>query len=185
VTHDIETYFKGRVEELKRLAKLGDPWVFLCASSFIEYLAKITLGRETTQKDYKDFLRDYFFRACPEYDKFTYADGDRDLAVQMYHVLRCGIVHSFSLIPDQQAKGKGGRDRSIILAHRASGRRHLTSYGDGTLDSVVFVAEDFVADIETVTNFIFTESSTHPLLRLNIETWWNLHPPIGVLLIPD
>jgi hypothetical protein len=107
----------------------------------------------------------------------------------MYHVLRCGIVHSFSLIADKQAKRDGGRDRSIVLAHRASGRKHLEACVDGRrnpkLDAAVFVAEDFVADIEKVTNSIFAQSCTNKKLRLNMKTWWKVHPPIGVLLIPD
>src|ERR1700737_2293027 len=31
-----ESYFNARVAELRSLATRGDPWVFLCASSFLE-----------------------------------------------------------------------------------------------------------------------------------------------------
>src|SRR5213594_1781122 len=127
--YDIETYFRNRVDELRSLAQRGDPWVFLCASSFLEYLAKIELGKTTSATDYKDFLKNYLFKVCPAYAGFQYHSGSQDLADQMYHVLRCGIVHSFSLFADPAAKRKhGGRDRSILLAHRSSGQRHLANY---------------------------------------------------------
>src|SRR6266571_6800773 len=116
---NIEHYFRDRVDELRALANRGDPWVFLCASAFIEYLAKIVQGHGSG--DYKQFLKNCFFKVCPKYASFRYDSGKSDLAEQMYHVLRCGIVHSFSLIADSKAKKSGGRDRSILLAHRRSG----------------------------------------------------------------
>ena len=34
----------------------------------------------------------------------------------MYIILRCGIVHSFSFVPNQQGINNNGRTRSILLA---------------------------------------------------------------------
>lgn len=188
-----ERYFIARVAELKDLAERGDPWVFLCTSSFLEYLAKLVNGRETGALEYKDFLRTYMFAVCPAYVSFKYASGHSDLADQMYHVLRCGIVHGFSLLPDSRGKAKGGRDRSIILAHRKSGRRHLSlvvSRGRKRhIDAAVFVAEDFVEDVRKLVDHIFSQSrrrnSTGAQLRSRMRIWWESHPPIGVLMIPD
>lgn len=189
----IERYFYDRVGELRSLAKRGDPWVFLCASSFIEYLVKVANGRSAGHREYKDFLRNRFFRVCPEYGVFRYAGGQSDLAEQMYHVLRCGIVHSFSLFADQRAQHCGGRDRSILLAHRASasGRRHLENWVDNRrkpkLDAALFVAEDFIEDVGKVTTSLFAESRQRTAngsqLRKNIAVWTKQFPPIGSLIL--
>jgi hypothetical protein len=184
-----ETYFKNRVGELRALAQRGDPWVFLCASSFLEYLAKIELGKTTTSTDYKNFLTNYLFKVCPAYGAFRFHSGAQDLAEQMYHVLRCGVVHSFSLFADPAAKTKhGGRDRSILLAHRGSGQHHLANYvkqrTKPQVDAAVFVAEDFVDDVGKVTEFLFAQARkrnmTGKRLRNNIQTWVKSYPPVGM-----
>jgi hypothetical protein len=182
----IEFYFYNRLRELEELAERGDPWVFLCASSFVEYLAKIVNGRTTNQKDYKDFLQNYFFKACPAYATFRFASGQNDLADQMYHVLRCGIVHSFSLLADSQAKKHGGRDRSILIAHRKNGAQHLAKYINNRrkvkVDAVVFTAEDFVQDRKKVTNYIFNQARKKDQagrqLKKSIVSWVTNYPPI-------
>lgn len=186
----IEQYFLDRVGELKTLATRGDPWVFACATSFIEYLAKMHLGKTTTASDYKAFLRDVFFKACPAYASFTFASGSSDLDIQMYHTLRCGLVHSFSLIADQKARSAKGRDRSILLAHRKNGAVHLRAKIDNRrrpkIDAVVFTAEDFVDDIETATKYLFQQARKPTpdgrLLKANIKSWTKAHPPIGTLM---
>jgi hypothetical protein len=186
-----QRYFLDRVSELSSLATRGDPWVFLCAACFIEYLAKMAYNKSTTANDYKAFLRDYFFRACPKYAAFTFASGQTDLAEQMYHVFRCGVVHSFSVFPDPQARSRGGRTRSIIFAHRntAEGGKHLDNWVNNRrkpkLDAALFVAEDFVEDIGKVVNFLFAASRKRTTsarqLSQNIQGWNSLYPPIGSL----
>jgi len=190
---NIERYFSDRLNELRSLATRGDPWVFLCASSFIEYLAKIANGAPTGPKEYKDFLRNQFFVMCPRYATFQYASGKSDLADQMYHVLRCGVVHSFSLYTDTKARGYGGRDRSILLAHRRSEpkRSHLDHIVDRRrrpqLDAALFIAEDFVEDIAKVTDHLFMESRRRTpagmQLRNNLRMWVSMHPPVGSLIL--
>lgn len=182
----LEKYMLCRVSELKTLATRGDPWFFLCASSFIEYLAKLVKGSTTTNSDYKNFLTDYFFKACPSYQCFQYSSGTQDLEIQMYHVLRCGIVHSFSLIADTVAQNQGGRHRSILLAHKKSQKTHLSAYTNNRtnprIDACIFIAEDFADDIETVTKYVFKLSRKRDTngtqLRQNIKTWSQAHPPI-------
>jgi hypothetical protein len=186
----IERYFLDRICELKTLAGRGDPWVFQCATSFIEYLAKMHLGKNTNQTTYKAFLRDIFFKACPQYAAFRYACGKADLDVQIYHVLRCGTVHSFSLIADPIAVAQDGRDRSILLAHRMNGATHLTPVVNNRrspkIDAAVFTAEDFVDDIEIVTKHLFRlsrkRSADGRTLRSNIRVWIKAHPPIGPIM---
>lgn len=158
----------------------------MCASSFIEYLARLEIGKETGPEQYKNFLKDRFFAVCPKYATFQYASGKRDLAVQMYHVLRCGSVHSFSLIADPKAKARDGRDRSILLAHRKPKVTHLANYVNPAagIDAAVFVAQDFIEDIARVADSLFADSRKRTKkgneLRQNIKNWFNAHPPIGI-----
>ncbi|HEY2362409.1 MAG TPA: hypothetical protein VGK36_14905 [Candidatus Angelobacter sp.] len=187
----IELYFNNRIQELKALADRGDPWVFLCASSFVEYLAKMHSGKATNADAYKKFLKDYFFRVCPTYAQFKYASGKTDMADQMYHVLRCGIVHSFSLLADPKAQRCGGRHRSIVLAHRKEGKQHLSPFVDNRtkpkIDSAVFIAEDFVDDLGKVTKALFVDSKKKTpdgkLIKKNIRAWVNQYPPIGAIIL--
>ena len=190
---NVETYFRDRLRELESIASRGDPWIFLCASSFIEYLGKMAHGGPIGLKEYKEFLRTRFFTVCPQYGSFKYASGKSDLADQMYHVLRCGIVHSFSVFADAIANKYGGRDRSILLAHRksASGRAHLDNIVNRRrkppLDAALLVAEDFVDDIAKVTDDLFAESRRKTpdgrQLRKNIQTCVSKCPPIGFLIL--
>ncbi len=181
--NEASTYFRERVNELRRACADGTPWVFLCASAFIEYLSKLVNGEDKGRDGYKKFVKDYLSQANPLYRDFVFKNGQCDLDVQMYYVLRCGIVHSFSLIPDDRARKAHGRDRSIVLCHARErdehGWKHLMPYPPPEIkstvnDAVLFVAEDFVDDIGKVTELILTEAN----LQGNIEKWLDRHPPI-------
>jgi hypothetical protein len=145
----------------------------------IEYLSKLVNGAPVGGSGYKDFIKDYMAVVRPEYTSFTYASGDQDLPTQMYHILRCGIVHSYSFIPDPQAISHGGHDRSIVLSHRAEGLGHLSNYSSpDALDAANMVAEDFVGDIEATIGLIFSKAKGDHKLKTRIETWLTSYPPI-------
>lgn len=60
-------------------SKMG---AFILAGCFIDYMAGFIAGRETTNKDYKQFVRDYL---PPLYDP-----------EKLYKDLRCKLVHNYS-----------------------------------------------------------------------------------------
>ena len=177
--NDIELYFCDRIKELKALSQNGTPWEFLCMAAFVEYLSKLVYGQDKGPPGFKDFVLDYLSKINPLYQNFRYKSGQQDLNVQMYHILRCGIVHSFSFVPDKKSAIKGGRLRSIVIAHKKSGQPHLGAYSSSDApDAAVFISEDFAIDIEHVVDHIFTQAKTCPALTRNIETWFNTQPPI-------
>lgn len=185
--NDASIYFRKGVNDLRRACADGTPWVFLCASAFVEYLSKLVDGEDKGGNAYKKFVKDYMSQANPLYRDFVFKNGERDLDVQMYHVLRCGIVHSFSLIPNDRARKADGRDRSIVLCHAKErdeyGWKHLMQYPPPGIETTVddaafFVAEDFVDDIAKVTELIFAEAVGDRILRGNIEKWLCAQPPI-------
>jgi hypothetical protein len=113
----------------------------------------------------------------PKYKSFQYLSGKADLPEQMYHVLRCGIVHSFSLVPDQGARDKGGRDRSIVLSHNG---RHLSQWSKQKApDACCLNAEEFIDDIESAMLQLFSTAKGNRQIAQNIEDWTKRHPPIA------
>ena len=167
------------LENLKSLESMAaNPWPFLCASALIEYLTKmVNNGRSGAQK-YKHFVETYLGAVDQRYLTFTYATGQKDLPIQMYHVLRCGIVHSFSLIPDAQGTTSGGRPRSVVISHEG---HHLSPYRENAMDAALLVLHDFVIDLEKVINHIFSTARADSVLRTSIEGHLQAHPPIRAL----
>ncbi len=117
-------YFHQRADEL--LSVNGTPWLFAGGVCLIEYLTKLKSGGDGNQFNVIDFIR----LEMPEYANFQYSTThkrrhrtgldytDRDLPEQMYYVLRCGLLHRFSLVPSAKEVGNGGRPRSIAMIHQ-------------------------------------------------------------------
>ena len=167
--------------ELDQICGIANPWGFLCVSALIDYLSRLANGKNLGRSGYIQFINDYLPAG---YRKFQYQNGQQDLPEQMYHVLRCGLVHSFSLIPDEQAREKGGRDRSIVLIHteaaRDRGLSHLEVYLglNGKLDAALFVAEDFLNDTKIAAYDLLQKATVGSQLESNILSWFGSYPPI-------
>lgn len=181
----IEKYFKARAKEIQTIAKDGTPWGFLCGAAFLDCLSKLSAGQDMGKQGYKDFARKYLKAINPAYSAFRYANGKADLPEQLYHVFRCGILHSFSLVPDATSAGKGGRPRSIVLCHRKEAKRtgitHLSGYSTSIIsDACVFVAEDFGKDLKRVTALLFgpTARKIDPDITRKMKNWVKQQPPI-------
>ena len=105
--------------------------------------------------------------------------GSKDLPCQMYVTLRCGIVHSFSLVPDATGKLNNGRPRSILLAHEMKGQSHFATFKNSEMDSVIFTAEQFAKDIKETIHIIFQKATTKKRLENQITEHVNKFPPIA------
>lgn len=180
----IEKYFKARVNELILLSSNGEVWEFLGMCSMIEYLAKLVAGEDEGRTGYKRFIETWLVKVRPLYRDFQYDLSGEKLCDQMYHVLRCGIIHSFSLIPDSRALARHGRKNSIVLCHRpeATQKRfqHLQKYRQNQVtDAALFVSEDFAEDIRKVVEQIFFDAYQNQSLQDNILKWCHDFPPIA------
>jgi hypothetical protein len=176
--NDIEKFFLERVVELENQCHEHTTWIFLCASAMINYLVNLVNGRETNKNDYKRFINVFM---SEEYKNFQFLNGIQDLDIQMYHTLRCGIVHNFSLFPDTRAIRAGARQRSIALTHKDNNDgNHLSNYVGirSNLDAALFVAEDFISDIKATVKKIFNDAKVNAPLEQNILNWIKDHPPI-------
>lgn len=177
---DAKKFFISHAKSLRRMCDWEKyPWVFLCEAAFIEYLSKMVYSPGKDADLYKNFIEEYMGEARRKYKTFKYRNGNVDLPLQAYHVLRCGIVHSFSFIPDKRAKVKGGRDRSVVIAHSQPGLKHLSHYkSKNVADAACFVAEDFADDLLKVVKLIFKKAKKDPTLKANIEARLRDSPPI-------
>jgi hypothetical protein len=183
--NQIEQYFKARAKEIQSILKDVSPWGFVCAAAFLDCLSKLVAGQDNKRNGYKDFVKNYLARINPSYASFQYESGSKDLPEQLYHVLRCGIVHQFSIVPDQQSLNSGGRLRSIVLCHRKESKRrnlpHLSSYSSEKIsDAAVFVAEDFGRDLKDTVTFIFSSQAKaiNPEITKKMKEWVKKYPPI-------
>lgn len=175
-----EAYFLNEINNLRQIADFKNPWIFLCASAYIEYLSKLAAGRNSGGAGFKEFVREFMPVA---YRDFVYKSGKDDLPEQLYHVLRCGIVHSFSLIPDQTAIGFGGRPRSVILAHEGD---HLGSVNAPPIDDACSLnAYNFVDDLEYATRKLLDAARTDPGRATKVTDWLAKHPPIMAIPSQD
>ena len=135
-------------------------------------------------------MRDFLFEACPDYKEVEHLS--LDLAEALYHGLRCGIVHSFSLVDDRDNPPV----RRVLLAHRSkTNLRHLRCYCDRrrnpAVDAVILISEDFVKDLKKLTDYLFEEARENTRdgtqLRRNIRGWFKSYPPLGtkMVTVPD
>ena len=175
-------YYKDRISEVSKFSSWGDVWVFLMCSSFIEYLVKMVNNEDKVgSKKYIAFIREYLTIVDPRYSTFKYNNGECDLPEQMYYILRCGIVHSFSLIPDTKGKKKNARARSILLSHEKNGGVHLERF-NGSIDAVIFTAEGFCRDLDSLVEYIFKKHAfENKEIEENIISWLTHYPPIAFL----
>jgi hypothetical protein len=176
--------------ELSPICSKEDPWVYLCLSVLIDYLSRLSFGVQYDSRgkelipgreEYIRFVEDYFPN---RYRTFRYVSGSGYLPRQMYLLLRCGIVHSFSLVPDEQSTKQGARGRSIVLIHgreaQSEGYRHLDNYPGlrGDLDAALFVAADFFSDVKAAAYELLTKAATDPAIAKNVLSWFTKYPPI-------
>ena len=177
---DIENYYLERTLELIEHSKQGDTWFFIGASTFINHLANLVFGNRAGRVGYVEFIKKYM---PPNYKNFTYLNGSQDLPLQMWCILRCGIIHSFSLIPYRiyEPCKSNARERSIILTHRRNNDgSNLSNYTgiNNNRDAALFVAEDFANDINITAEYIFKEAKNNRQLENNIMSWIRQFPPI-------
>ena len=98
------------------------------------------------------------------------------MPTQMYCILRCGLVHNLSFVAGNSEIANGATDRSIWMLSRKEadelGLKHLDSFqqvGPPVVeDAALFVAEDFLEDIENAIRDIFAKAKNDEVLRDNI-----------------
>lgn len=176
-------YFIARVDELRAIA--GTPFGFVGACVLIEVLSRLTRGTgkgKSGRIDYEQFVSDWLPK---KYSDFKYAkrvippgkeEQDKYLPTQMYCISRCGLVHNLSFVAGNSEIANGATDRSIWMLTREEahklGLKHLDPFvqiGPPIVeDAALFVAEDFLDDIEVAVRAIFEKAEYDEVLKGNI-----------------
>lgn len=139
---------------------------------------------------YENFIIEYM---PTKYGDFSYKDTNgtaKTLPQQMWSILRCGIIHSFSLTPGKMSEPNTSECdiqtdelRNIVLCHRKEAKTkgwwHLCAYSIADEDAALFVAEDFVEDLRNVISHVFAKAERDQELKENIENWLRKKPPIA------
>jgi len=170
----IKQYCEARLSEIRKVAQDGTPMGFLCLAAFVDFLAKLAEGKDKKRTGYKDLISNYF---PVTYKNFRFSSDDKDLPDQFYHVFRCGILHGFSLYPDQ-ANRSSKVVRTIVISHdgKEGGKTysHLDNYTDRGFDAAILIADKLCDDINTAIQTMFTYTS----VQANSENWVRKQPPI-------
>lgn len=180
---NLDEYLNHLIGFMKETSKLrpATAMAFIVPCCYIEYLTKL-YNNGSNNKSYKKFIKDVLSEVNPKYKSFIYKSGDKDLDIQMYHILRCGIVHSFSLYGDKKKDGDG-RKQSIVLGHKNYDEgEHLSSFSNEQIeDACLFILEDFIEDLEKATHKLLEIANQKPEIKNNIENWLKEHPFISGL----
>ncbi len=201
----IRKYFIGRAKELVSLASGGAVWPFICCSTFIEYMAKMSVDPSTVRQKnggsrtnpnptdegmFVTFIKIWFPQ---KYSNFQYSNSmtiknptangnlttNQCLPSKMYTVLRCGLVHAFSLVDTTSPMPF---QRSIFIEHRGeSNSTHLDHKSNAQWDAALFIAEDFAEDILKVTNDLFNKAKSDMVLKKRIVEYYHNNPPVQAL----
>lgn len=188
----IQRYLEARVDEVQKIASEGHPWGFLASCTLLDFCASLANNKSATKTEFKNFCIDYLFKTRQEYSAAIYQPRLSQthpilLSNQIYHVLRCGITHGFSLTPNPPPNINPNFNpvaRSIILAHRNSNLTHLAhvEYTNG-LDAFILISEEFSLDIATTIKLMFQaarkKNLTGKALSNNILNYFKKFPPIG------
>lgn len=156
-------------------AMRGTVWIFIGISTLIEYAARLEKGGSLGNKKKKglpalpDAMQEYasfIRRRFPaRYKHFKYAEAPQpsDLPEQMYYVMRCGLVHAFSLKPAPRERANGARDRSIVINSRIDAKQHGMKHLDKFSkvpeipDAAYFVDEDLLDDLLKAIDKLFND----------------------------
>lgn len=212
----IDRYLKARLEELDTLAQRGDPWVFGACCTFIEMLAKREkecnndLNDNARNKDgsrFKNFVKIYLMPSNPFYQdaekelkneatkqsgKEQAKEDDPEIAQNLWHILRCGVVHSFSMKKQESFKKEledsNQQNYKILLGHRknrksTSDHLKVVEVNDegNTYKALCIMAEDFVEDLRRCTQKIIKKAKDSSSFYDNLKEQFINNPPLGWL----
>lgn len=175
----IKQYCANRLIEIRAQVTNGTntAFDFVILSAYIDFLSKLAAGRDNLGAGYKKFIKKYF---PPKYNNFIFVSNHQDLPEQLYHVLRCGIIHCFSMYPKYENRGKK-KERTIVISHdgKSSIKKygHLDNFTENGLDAAIIIASNFCDDIDFATQKMFQDSA----VLTRAERWVKKQPPLGII----
>ena len=178
-------YLKQLLSMIRNYCQDNTPLPFLMGAALVYYYSKMVKGYDDGGTGYKEFIINYMQKVRKRISNIYIPKSLADkLPDQMWHVMRCGLIHTFSLFPDKTIRNQLGRDRSIVLCHKkeatTKGLSHLSHYSGPTIWTLHYLwSKDFIDDLIAVNDLIFDQASSDSVLKSKIEKWLKQCPPIS------
>lgn len=192
----IITYIQDRLNELKEKANSRkknnrNPSVFFDAAAFLDFLSThIKNGVNADGTAYIDFIQKYIYNNV---DIIFKARNDTyKLTEQIWHILRCGGLHNYSLSPYGWYNKNPALKNSLFLTNKHDKNKNIThkmivnvDFSDGSLTSkgIVLVAEDFIEDVEKCVNKLLSnfrsKKPEYKKLKTDLRQSFKDCPPVG------
>lgn len=170
----LKNHLKDIIIYMRDTKSAGTACRFIVPCCFLDYLTKLYFGKSTASKHYIEFVEKILKKVNVNYKDFKYKNGETDLPNQIYYVMRCGLVHSFSLTPEKKYKNKNsGRTQSIVLADETDvNLNHLAPFSNDKIkDACIFKLEVFINDLEKVLDKLFKIAEHDLKIQENILNW--------------
>lgn len=171
---NLKNQLKDVIKYMRDTKSAGTACRFIVPCCFLDYLTKLYNGKSTKSEHYIHFIESNLKKVNSKYKDFKYKNGEMDLPEQIYYIMRCGLVHSFSLSPEKKYEGKNsGRKQSIVLADETDKElNHLDSFSNDKIkDACVFKLDVFIDDLEKVLDKMFKSAESKPDIQKNILKW--------------
>lgn len=170
----LKNQLKDIIKYMRDTKSAGTACRFIVPCCFLDYLTKLYYGKSTTSRHYIEFVEKILKKVNLNYKDFKYKNGKVDLPEQIYYILRCGLVHSFSMTPEKKYQNENsGRKQSIVLADETDiNLNHLDSFSNDRIDDAcVFKLEVFINDLEKVLDKLFNIAEHESKTQKNILKW--------------
>ncbi|AOW47956.1 hypothetical protein A4S02_14040 (plasmid) [Acetobacter ascendens] len=187
-----QNYLNDRILELKTAQHIkskddrlnGSIWDFVLMGCLVELVAKLNCvdSINTFEKVSK-----LFDERLPKYRAPFYNTPEKinDVPEQIYMVMRCGLIHSLSLIPDKKVKDKDiykrhWREVSLVLTHRGNHLKMGKTPHNGSLVEVCQLDySTMLDDMQTALDAIFQDAKHDTALSSHIEKFVKENPTLS------
>lgn len=196
---DYQLWINARIEELKTAQRNkndidrlnGSIWDFVLMGCLVDVISRINYNNikssiKRTSKLFDDRL--------PKYREVYYNKPKiiNDVPEQIYMVMRCGLVHSLSLVPNKdymtsKSYENHWRKGSLLLTHRGNHLQMRTRIHNGEpIDACQLDYSTMLDDMQSALDAIFQDAKQDTTLSDHIETFVRENPTLGfVLSIPQ
>jgi len=187
-----QSWINDRIEELRTAQRIkleidrlnGSAWDFVLMGCLVDIISRINYNNlnsslKRTSKLFDDRL--------PQYREAFYNIPKRinDVPEQIYMVMRCGLVHSLSLVPDKNLIDRKQykdhwRKGSLLLTHRGNHLQMRTrTYNGHLIDACQLDYSTMLEDMQSALDAIFQDAEHDTALSAHIEKFVSENPTLG------
>nr|WP_128081132.1 hypothetical protein [Acetobacter persici] len=190
-----QTWINDRIQELRTAQSIksevdrlnGSIWDFVLMGCLVEIVAKLNCTHKVSSTLHK--ISKLFDDRLPQYRIPSYKTHNniKDVPEQIYMVMRCGLIHSLSLVPDRTYKErknykKHWREWSLLLTHKGNHLQMMTWKPNGQpIEACLLDYSTMLDDMQTALDAIFQDAVNDTALSAHIETFVKENPMLGLV----